>query len=112
VGDWAHFIRFLRVAWGLLMDGDHSAQAAQPEALPVLPCQLCRQHRHNLLAIFGALLLQHFFLNTLADVPVEHRKCGVSRLRHMLARSVDQATQFGEQGVARLRRGGLAFFFH
>ncbi|MNT01133.1 hypothetical protein D3C72_1355870 [compost metagenome] len=86
---------------GKLHHAAQAAQAAQAERLPVLGDQLCRQRRHNLLAILGSPLLQHFLVDALAHVPIQHGLRSIGRLRNVRASLLDQATQFGQKMAGR-----------
>ena len=72
---------------------DAGAMALLVVVFPSYP--LCRQRRHNLLAILGALSAQDFAPDTLIRLPLQHRQGAVRCLRDMLPGLLDQPAQFG-----------------
>ena len=75
---------------------DHAGQCRRVEALAVITDQFLRQRRKNLSAIVRSPVRQDLLLDASAHVPVQFRQGAVGRLRDMLSRLLDQATQFGE----------------
>jgi hypothetical protein len=56
-----------------------------------------RQRRHDLLAIFGALLLEHIPADAMADLLIEHGEGGTEGPGGGLARLLDQGTNLFEE---------------
>ncbi len=59
----------------------HAAQVTRLEAAPVAGAQLCRQRRHNLFPVLGALEVQDVVVDLLPDTPEQKHRGAIDRKR-------------------------------